>query len=252
MPSTRTAVILAAGLGLRLRPFLVDQPKGLLVVGGMTLVTRSLAALRAHGVERVLIVAGYRAQQYHRLARGEPAVTVVENREFEQTGSMASLDVALDRVDEDFLLLESDLFYDPIALQAVFAHPARDVVLASAATGAGDEVWVEVSGDRVSGLSKDRTRLHSVDGEYVGIVRVSTELARLLRSCFHQDRAARGTATAAYDTDVLAAAVGRHRVSLCVVPDLLWGEVDHAGHYDRVSNVVYPAWAARAGVKGAR
>jgi 2-aminoethylphosphonate-pyruvate transaminase len=251
MPATPVAVILAAGLGLRLRPFLVDQPKGLLVVGGMTLVARSLAALRAHGVQRVLLVAGYRAEDYHRLAREEPAVTVVENRDFARTGSMASLDVALDHVDEDFLLLESDLFYDPSGLAAVLAHPDRDVVLASAPTGAGDEVWVEAPGGRVTGLSKDRGRLRSADGEFVGIVRVSRELGRGMREWFRGDRAARGRATAAYDTDALAAAVDRHRVSLCVVPDLLWGEVDHIGHYDRVCGVVYPAWQARAGSGGA-
>jgi choline kinase len=251
MPPTTTAVILAAGLGLRLRPFLVDRPKGLLVVGGLTLVARSLAALRAHGVRRIVIVAGYRAEEYHQLARGEPGVTVVENQEFGESGSMASLDVALDHLDDDFLLLESDLFYDPIGLEAVLAHSDRDVVLASAPTGAGDEVWVEAPQGYVLGLSKDRGRLRSVDGEYVGIVRVSKDLGRLLRECFREDRAARGEATAAYDTDALAAAARRHRVSLCLVPDLLWGEVDHAGHYDRVREVVYPAWVARTAGRGA-
>jgi choline kinase len=250
-PRPDTAVILAAGLGLRLRPLVTDRPKGLLTVGGRTLVERSLAALRAHGVVRVVIVAGYRGEEYHRLARLQAGVTVVENREFEETGSMASLDVALSVVDVDFVLLESDLFYDPAALEAVLAHPDPDVVLASAPTGAGDEVWIEAPRARVLGLSKDRSRLGSVEGEFVGIIRVSAALAGRLRESYRSFRAAHGHGRMAYDTDALASVAAGHVLSLCLVPDLLWGEIDHAAHYERVRSVVYPAWAARAGGEGA-
>lgn len=251
-PPPSCAVILAAGLGLRLRPLLEDRPKGLLTVGGMTLIQRSLDALRARGVRRITIVAGYRAEEYHRLARGQAGVSVLENREFRDTGSMASLEVALAAVPDDFLLLESDLFYDPAALDAVLAHPDRDVVLASAPTGAGDEVWVEAPQGRVLGLSKERGRLRSADGEFVGIVRVSSALGRILRDGYRRFQASHGHGQMAYDTDALAEAAPAHHVSVCLVPDLLWGEIDHEEHYERVRTVVYPSWAAKVARAGAR
>ena len=74
-------------------------------------------------------------------------------------------------VDEAFLLLESDLFYEERALDAVLACPDADVLLTSGPTGATDEVWVEASADgRLVAMSKDDKDLEHVTGELVGIV----------------------------------------------------------------------------------
>src|SRR5262245_14747997 len=105
--SVRDAVILAAGAGLRLRPFLNDRPKGLIEIEGESLMARSVALLRGAGVERITIVTGYCADLYERFASGAPDIRLLHNDAYERTGSMASLAVALEAVrGVDLLILE--------------------------------------------------------------------------------------------------------------------------------------------------
>ena len=55
------AVILAAGMGTRLRPLTDAVPKCLVPLGGRPLIEQALESLWAGGVERVVVVSGYRA-----------------------------------------------------------------------------------------------------------------------------------------------------------------------------------------------
>lgn len=55
------AMVLAAGLGSRMRELTVSLPKPLLSVGGETLIDRTLNNLAAGGVKRVVVNLGYRA-----------------------------------------------------------------------------------------------------------------------------------------------------------------------------------------------
>ena len=174
----RTAVVLAAGMGSRLQDIWPDLPKGFIVIGDETLIERSIRLLQLRAVARIVIVAGHLGDAYRELAKRLPGVEVVHNPDFASTGSMASLARALDEVDEDFLLLESDLFYEERALDALLRNDARDVLLVSGPTGATDEVWVEAPDGRLTGLSKQADDLSQVSGELVGIVKVSRALGR--------------------------------------------------------------------------
>src|SRR5262249_45407425 len=136
------AIILAAGMGTRLRTVLDDRPKGLIEIDGETLVGRSLGLLRAAGIQRVTIVAGFRADLYAQFAAAHRDVHIVLNPEFELTGSMASLDAALGTLTQrDVLVLESDIVYEARALQ-ILSEPYANATLVSGPTAAGDEVWV--------------------------------------------------------------------------------------------------------------
>src|SRR4051794_19866104 len=71
------AIILAAGLGTRLRPHTLTTPKPLLPVRGRPILDWTLAALRAltqpgsPGVERVIVVTHYLSEQVEAYLRGQ-------------------------------------------------------------------------------------------------------------------------------------------------------------------------------------
>jgi choline kinase len=242
----RTAIVLAAGEGRRLRGSW-DLPKGLLRFGSETLIERSLRLLRGRGIERVVVVVGYQAALYRDLLGSAAGVELVANESYADSGSMASLARALEVVHEDFLLVESDLAYEARGLDALLAHHARNVLLASGPTGAGDEVWVDAPHGRVRRLSKDPAALGERSGELVGLTRVSAELACALGAAYDALVTQNGDERIAYDTDALSAVAGSHEIALCLVEDLVWGEVDDATHYARLRDQVWPRLAREGG-----
>lgn len=60
------AILLCAGRGKRLKPLTDNKPKALLEVGGQTLLSRHLKALREVGILRVILVVGYKADEVRR------------------------------------------------------------------------------------------------------------------------------------------------------------------------------------------
>ena len=104
------AVVLAAGVGSRIRPLHSRVPKPLTPLNGKALISYTLEALAANQVEDVVVVTGYREETIHAALReGEPvAMTFLSNPDFE-LGAAASLSVARPVLDnEPFLLLMAD------------------------------------------------------------------------------------------------------------------------------------------------
>jgi 2-aminoethylphosphonate-pyruvate transaminase len=227
-------------MGTRLRGTIDGIPKGLIEIDGETLVGRSLAQLRQSGVERFTIVTGYAADAYERFAAGRAGVQRLVNNLYAETGSMASLALALETLDEDMLILESDIVYESRALAALLDAAAPDATLISGPTGAGDEVWVCAPEGRLVSMSKTRTELPSVAGELVGITRLSAAGARAMRTAYETFVDRHGHARMDYETDGLVAVARHLPISTVLIDDLCWGEIDDERHLDRVRRQVWP------------
>ncbi len=238
--SRHHAIVLAAGLGLRLRSVVDDRPKGLIAFGGDSLVARSIRLLREAGVQRTTIVVGYLADQYRAQFSGTPGVDFIENADYASTGSMASLALALANPDGPVIVLESDILYERRALAAVLAAEGSATVV-SGMTGAGDEVWVDAADGRLRFMSKQRDSVPGVLGEFVGITTLSAADAKTLRAIFQEFAAREGHGRMAYDTDALVELARRVPVGVVHLPDLVWGEIDDDAQYRRAASVVWPA-----------
>ena len=172
------AVILAAGQGTRLRGVVSSGPKGFLQLGDRPIVQESIERLLVAGVGPIVIVTGYSSADYDELASQYAGkVETVHNEKFAESGSMYSLYCARKLVSGPFLLLESDLIYEPRALQVLLDHPAAEAILISGPTNAGDEVYVAMKDGYLDGMSKDPAELDGdIAGELVGITKISEDL----------------------------------------------------------------------------
>jgi len=234
-----TAVILAAGMGTRLRDQHTGLPKGFLELGGRPIVEQSMARLERAGVNDIVIVTGYAPEYYQQLAlRYDGLVRLVHNPEYENSGSMYSLYCARDFIDDGFLLLESDIIYESRALDVLIGLEFADAVLLSGATSAGDEVYVEASGGMLTGMSKDRAALGSVAGELVGISKISRGLFAVMKHVAKEKFA--NSLRYDYETGCLVDAAQNWEIVCPVVQDLLWAEIDDPSHLARAKNIVYP------------
>lgn len=244
--SVRTAVILAAGMGTRLKEKGVTRPKGFLQLGKRPIVEESILKLHAAGIDRLVIVTGHCANFYERLSGRFPAIVTVHNERYADSGSMYSLFCARELIDEDFLMLESDLIYERRALDFLLKHDTSDAILVSGRTYSGDEVYVETRDGCLVNMSKEPESLgEEIAGELVGITKISTPLFELMLKLAEQEF--RSTLKVDYETDCLVAAAQHSPIRCPLVEDLLWAEIDDESHLERARRKIYPAICARDG-----
>ena len=105
------AILMAAGLGSRMRPLTDTLAKPLVPVIGRPLIETVIAALLKRGVADIYIVVGYRKEQFEPLGAKYPNVHLVENREYLSKNNIGSIAVAADQMSgADCFVCEADLF----------------------------------------------------------------------------------------------------------------------------------------------
>jgi len=107
----RTAMVLAAGLGTRLRPVTESIPKPLIEINGRTLLDHAIDRLALVGVERVVVNMHYKAAMVAaQLARRDhPRIEISHEPELLDTGGGVAR--ALPLLDDVFFVVNSDVFW---------------------------------------------------------------------------------------------------------------------------------------------
>lgn len=108
------AVILAAGLGSRLRPITNEVPKCMVPVNGIRIIDKQISNLVKNGIKDIYVVDGYKAEVLgEHLRKNYPFVHIVSNPRYAETNNMYSLYLTKDFVEgEEFLLMNADVYYD--------------------------------------------------------------------------------------------------------------------------------------------
>jgi Histidinol-phosphate/aromatic aminotransferase and cobyric acid decarboxylase len=127
------AIILAAGMGKRLRHATSGKPKCMVEVNGVTLLERALANLTKFPLSRIVLVIGHRGGLIReRVGDGYGGVPVVyvENSDYETTNNVYSLYLARHILaEQDTLLLESDIIFEEAILEKLIDNPYPNVVV---------------------------------------------------------------------------------------------------------------------------
>lgn len=108
------AVILAGGLGTRMRPVTEAIPKPMIPVGGKPFLQHQLELLRNHGMERVLLLVSYLGEQIEQYFQNGDAISMKIGYSYESSplGTGGALKNASSKLEEKFLLLNGDTFLD--------------------------------------------------------------------------------------------------------------------------------------------
>ena len=144
------AVILAAGLGSRLKPLTAQRHKCLTEVNGIPILANTLACLEPSAVTEVVLVVGHLAGQVRDFTesnRGRLGIRYVENTRYAQTNTAASLLLALGAlgpVKTPILVIEGDVFFDQGLLDALISHGAENVTMVEKYHPALDGTFVDV------------------------------------------------------------------------------------------------------------
>lgn len=128
------AVILAAGMGKRLKELTKDNTKCMVQVNGVALIDRLLTQLSRLDLTRVIIVVGYKGENLvehigDRYA-GRLNIEYVENPIYDKTNNIYSLALTKDKLlEDDTLLIESDLILDDRMFPLIMDNPHPNIAL---------------------------------------------------------------------------------------------------------------------------
>lgn len=192
-------IILAAGLGSRLRPHTNDRPKCMVALAGKPMLHRQLEVLRGAGLNDITLVGGYKSEC---LQGGDAKVLL--NPQYDTTNMVTTLFCAREQMKdgEDLLITYGDIVFEPRVLQAVL-DTAGDIVLGADLqwrklweTRMDDplsdaETFKMMAGNKVIELGKKPKTYDDAQAQYMGIIKVSAERVAAVKSFYDQlDRAA--------------------------------------------------------------
>ncbi len=127
------ALILAAGMGKRLKELTKDNTKCMVKVNGVTLIDRMLHQIDSQNLSRIVIVVGYEGKkliEYIETLDIRTPIEFVENPIYDKTNNIYSLALAQDwLLKDDTILLESDLIFEDSVLIDLISDPRDTLAL---------------------------------------------------------------------------------------------------------------------------
>lgn len=239
------AVILAAGKGTRLKAKTDTLPKAMIEIEGKPLLEYSLDALIENGITDVILVVGFRHEtitgRFGTDYRGLK-IRYVLNDNYAGSGSMYSLALVKDIIDDEILLMESDLLYESRAISLLLEGSHPNSILVAGLSGSGDEVFI-CANDRqeITDLGKNIpvSSQKNAMGELAGISRFQPKFLQLVFSNAQED-IQNGNLNYHYEECVFK--ISQQTIPIHAVPgqDLAWIEIDTAEDLQKAQEVIHP------------
>lgn len=246
------AIILAAGMGKRLGEYTQDNTKCMLEVNGVKLIDRALAILHDLHISRVILVVGYKGQNVKDYV-GEDyhgtKILYVDNPVYDKTNNIYSLYLAKDYLlEEDTILLESDLIYEPDVVKKILNDDYPNVALVDKYESWMDGTVVTMDEDsRITRfIDKNRFKFEEIKSYYktVNIYKFSREFSEKYYVPF---LAAYSSALGnnEYYEQVLRVILHLHNAPLKALPlnGEVWYEIDDVQDLDIASGMFAPTEA---------
>jgi choline kinase len=241
------AVILAAGVGKRLRPFTTEHPKCLLTFGGKSLLRRHLEMLDGAGVKNICVVVGHLADQVEAEVKQlncRMPIELVHNPRYELGSALSLLQAEAAFLSVPAIIMDADLLFCRTMLDRLLASATPNCMLVDdRLVDTGEEVKVVSRSDgRVYELGKQVRREGTVIGESVGIYKFSGETTHDLIEALR--RAVRENPQVEYET-IIDSLLEHIPIRYVCVGDLPWIEIDFPQDVDRARDEIWPYIASR-------
>lgn len=239
-------VILAAGLGTRLKELTSDRPKAMVEIAGRALVDLALEFGKALApAARPIVVGGYRfelLEAHHTKASCE--YHLLENTEF-RLGSIYSLLTALPEITGSFYLLNADHIFPPGSAPLFRAGTGSAISIFCDQTRVlgDDDMKVKAQDDRSCVKDMSKT-LAQYDYGYIGVTHVPASWLETYYSAARDVPSVFGEAASVEKVVQLLADRGNNIVC-SLVNGIGWNEVDTPEDYERAIASSYVSKRAR-------
>ena len=246
------ALMLAAGMGKRLGRYTAGNTKCMLKIGNKTLIERACEALYQAGIIDFTIVVGYKGDNLKRFLLEEcnnsivkkMRLSFIDNDVYDKTNNIYSLYLAKDKLlEDDTILLESDLIYDYDLVKRIVESKEENVVSVAKYTQWMDGTVIKIgdSNNITEFIEKKDFVFEDIDQYFktVNIYKFSKEFSSKEFVPF-LDAYIQAYGENEYYELVLKiiAHLSRSKLKALDVSDLKWYEIDDAQDYD-ITNCIF-------------
>lgn len=234
-------IILAAGVGSRLRPLTDNTPKSLLSVAGKKILERNIENLQALGINSVCIVTGYLEEVIQSFVQERfPTLSVeyIRNERYSETNTGYSLLLTKDYVaGDEFIKFDADVVFEKAILEKLLQSTNSALCIDTNINLEAEEVKVttDESGNVLSvGKKLDP---HTANGESIGIEKIAKDagdkLFEILSDLMQHDEHLQDYYDDSYTTLVEAG----FPFEAVDITGLKWVEIDNHQDYERANSI---------------
>ena len=241
------ALIIAAGLGSRLKKHTKELPKCMLDFGGKTLLQRQLDSYKKCEINDISLVKGYKKEKIN-----YKGIKYFENNDFKNNNILNSIFYAEDVINGNIIISYSDILFDSSVVRRAMNSDydisvVVDIDWRGYYVGRKDHPIAEAenvifnSNNEVEKIGKINTGIEEVHGEFIGMIKLSnhgTEIFkhhfnRLKKSYWDKPFQRAKTFQQAYLTDFIQELVDIGIKVHCVIIESGWKEIDTVEDYKK-------------------
>lgn len=248
MISTNTSVIIiAAGLGSRMKNYTENVPKCMLEFNGKTLLQRQIEAYRSCGLKKISVIRGYKKNKID-----YPELTYYFNSKYKDNNILNSLFFAEKALNGHVVISYSDILFENHVVERLLTSE-HDISIVVDIDWRGyyinrkdhpvDEAENVIfdANNNVVEIGKIHTQKHDVHGEFIGMMKFSPRGAEIFKKHFHRAKKlywgkpfqrARSFKKA-YLTDIIQDMTDLGVPIHCVIIERGWKEIDTVEDYEK-------------------
>ena len=167
------AIILAAGLGTRLRPLTNDTPKTLLTIGLRTILEHQIESLRECGIQEITMVIGHEADKIRNLCKENSwNLNFIYNNNYSTSNNLFSLWLARETFNDGFVCLNSDIVFDVEILKRLLKFGDDICIAVVKKVCIEEDMKVKVKDGMIVEINKTM-QPEDAYGEFIGIAKFS-------------------------------------------------------------------------------
>ena len=241
------ALIIAAGLGSRLKKHTENLPKCMLDFGGKTLLQRQIDSYKKNGIKNISLVRGYKKEKIN-----YKGIKYFENNDYKNNNILNSIFYAEKIINGNIIISYSDILFDSSVVERVLKsnHDISvvvDIDWRGYYVGRKDHPISEAenvifnSNNEVEKIGKINTGKEEVHGEFIGMIKLSNRGTEIFKEHFHRLKRTYWNKPfqrakifqKAYLTDFIQELVDIGVKIHCVIIESGWKEIDTVEDYKK-------------------
>ena len=241
------ALIIAAGLGSRLKKHTENLPKCMLDFGGKTLLQRQLDAYKKNSITDISVIRGYKKEKIK-----YKGLKYFENTDYKNNNILNSIFYAEDFLNGNIIISYSDILFDSTVVKRLLKsnHDISvvvDIDWRGYYVGRKDHPISEAenvifnSNNEVEKIGKINTGTEEVHGEFIGMIKLTDRGAQIFKEHFHRLKKIYWNKPfqrakifqKAYLTDFIQELVDIGIKVHCVIIESGWKEIDTVEDYKK-------------------